>query len=289
MKITQNRRAFICQLTKNIRGDDHPVNQEYLFHIQNISKTFGQGTPQEMEVLKDISLDVQESEFIVFLGNSGCGKTTLLKILAGIEPATSGSLTLAGVDHGNRISRDAVKDFGYVFQSNNLLQWRTAEGNLRFNLEVMGLKGEKWNNRIHEMLELVGLQDYKKVYPHELSGGMRQRVGIARALVHDPKILILDQPLGALDAITRKMLSHEILNIWKKTHKTVIMVTNSVDEALLLANRIFILSSPLPGTIAKEIHVDIPYDQRDLNVNKLPRYRELRAEINDYIRSTQEV
>ena len=265
------------------------MNQEYLFHIQNISKTFGKGTRQEMEVLKDISLDVQESEFIVFLGNSGCGKTTLLKILAGIEPATSGSLTLAGVDYGNHISRDAVKDFGYVFQSNNLLQWRTAEGNLRFNLEVMGLKGEKWDNRVHEMLELVGLQDYKKVYPHELSGGMRQRVGIARALVHDPKNLILDQPLGALDAITRKMLSHEILNIWKKTHKTVIMVTNSVDEALLLANRIFILSSPLPGTIAKEIHVDIPYDQRDLNVNKLPRYRELRAQINDYIRSTQEV
>lgn len=266
-----------------------PVKQDRFFCAQNLCKIFNEGTPQQLEVLKDVSLEVEESEFVVFLGNSGCGKTTLLKILAGIESATSGNLVLGGVDYGNRIKREKVKDFGYVFQSNNLLQWRTAEGNLRFNLEVMGLKGEKWERRVHEMLELVGLQDYKKVYPHELSGGMRQRVGIARAMVHDPKILILDQPLGALDAITRKMLSHEILAIWKKTHKTIIMVTNSVDEALLLANRIFILSSPLPGTIAKVVHVDIPYDQRDLNINTLPRYRELRAEINGYIRSTQEV
>ena len=148
----------------------------------------------------------------------------------------------------------------------------------------MNLKGQKWSRRIDEMLTIVGLQDYKDIYPHELSGGMRQRVGIARALVHDPQILIFDQPLGALDAITRKMLSFEILNIWRKTQKTIIMVSNNVDEALLLANRILILS-PLPGSIIKEINVDIPYEERTPNINTNKHFQELRREINALIHS----
>ncbi len=259
-----------------------------LFEIQHISKTYNEDTPQQIQVLNDISMSVEESEFIVILGNSGCGKSTFLKVLAGIESASEGNLRFDGVDYGKQISRSAVKNFGYVFQSNNLLQWRTAAGNLRFNLEVMGLKGKQWDARVDEMLQLVGLQDYKTVYPHELSGGMRQRVGIARAMVHDPRILIFDQPLGALDAITRKMLSYEILNIWKKTRKTIIMVTNSVDEALLLANRIFVFSD-LPARIVKEVHVDIPYEERTLSINTNARYQELRREINNFIRSNSEV
>lgn len=258
---------------------------EFLLSTRHICKTYpATRKTGQAEVLRDISMDVREKEFIVILGNSGCGKSTYLKILAGIEEATSGSIELAGKDHGRKLSRDALRDFGYVFQSNNLLQWRTAAGNLRFNLEVMGLKGEKWDARVEEMLRIVGLQDYMNIYPHELSGGMRQRVGIARAMVHDPKILIFDQPLGALDAITRKMLSYEILNIWEKTQKTIIMVTNNVDEALLLANRIFVFS-PLPGRIVREIPVDIPLEERTLSINELPRYQSLRREINALIRS----
>jgi NitT/TauT family transport system ATP-binding protein len=151
-------------------------------------------------------------------------------------------------------------------------------------LETMKLVGEKWTKRVDEMLDIVGLLDYKAVYPHELSGGMKQRVGIARALVHDPEILILDQPLGALDAITRRMLAYEILRIWNKTQKTVIMVTNRVEEAILLANRIFIFS-PLPASILHEIKVDIPVEQRDHEIMTNPKFLELRSKINEIIRT----
>jgi NitT/TauT family transport system ATP-binding protein len=258
-----------------------------IFRINRISKSFGsENSDSKVEVIKEISMEILEKEFVVILGNSGCGKSTFLKILGGILPASSGNIEFNGKDYGQEIPRDVLKKFGFVFQNNNLLQWRTTEGNLRFMLEMMHLKGEQWTARIDEMLDIVGLKAYKKEYPHELSGGMRQRVGIARALVHNPDVLILDQPLGALDAITRKMLSYEILNIWKKTQKTVVMVTNNVDEALLLANRIFVLSPVLPTTISHEIQVNIPITARDENIYENQRFNELREMINDIVRST---
>lgn len=260
--------------------------QNKVFRIEHIAKSFGNEKDHNyVEVLKDISMDIDEKEFIVILGNSGCGKSTFLKILGGIDRATSGNMELHGQSIGQQIPREELKRFGFVFQSNNLLPWRTAEGNLRFNLQTMKLKGPEWEKRIDEMLDIVGLLDYKKVYPHELSGGMKQRVGIARALVHDPDILILDQPLGALDAITRKMLSYEILNIWKKTQKTVIMVTNNVDEAILLANRIFVFSNK-PATITYEIKVDIPMEHRNHEIANDARFNELRSQINEIVRAT---
>jgi NitT/TauT family transport system ATP-binding protein len=259
-----------------------------IFRVTHIHKAFGSHRGGDYtEVIRDISMSIHEKEFIVILGDSGCGKSTFLKILGGIHPATSGNITLDGKDYGSEIPRKEIKKFGFVFQSDNLLQWRTAGGNLRFILEMMNLKGEKWNRRIDEMLELVGLLDYKDVYPHELSGGMRQRVGIARALVCDPEILILDQPLGALDTITRKMLAFEVLNIWKKTQKTVIMVTNNVDEALLLANRVFIFS-PIPAGIVQEVVCDIPSEVRTIDINQNSRFNELRGRINILLRSNLE-
>lgn len=253
---------------------------QHLFSAQHISKYFEDAKSRvRLDVLKDISVDVSEKEFVVILGGPGCGKSTFLKILAGIETASGGNLVLDGKDYGTKIDRETVHNFGYVFQSDNLLQWRTVEGNLKFTLDVMNLKGDKWTARVEEMLRIVGLLEYKDVYPHELSGGMKQRVGIARAMVHDPRILILDQPLGALDAITRKMLSYEILNIWEQTQKTIVMVSNNVDEALLLANRI-LLFSPLPASIMKEFTVDIPIEERNLNIQKHDRYRELKKEID---------
>lgn len=260
--------------------------QNKVFSIKHIAKSFGsEKDGNYIEVLKDISMDIEEKEFIVILGNSGCGKSTFLKILGGIDSATGGSMELHGKDIGREIPREELRKFGFVFQSNNLLPWRTAEGNLRFNLNTMKLKGPEWDKRVDEMLDIVGLLDYKKVYPHELSGGMRQRVGIARALVHDPDILILDQPLGALDAITRKMLSYEILNIWKKTQKTVVMVTNNVDEAILLANRIFVFSNK-PAVITHEIRVDIPLEHRNHEIANDKRFNELREQINEIVRAT---
>ena len=256
------------------------------FRIKNISKSFvTEKDNTTINVIKDISMDIYEKEFIVILGNSGCGKSTFLKILGGIDSASSGSMELNGVNIEKQVPREALKEFGYVFQNNNLLPWRTVEGNLKYVLNTLKLKGDEWEKRIDEMLDIVGLLDYKRVYPHELSGGMNQRVGIARALVHNPGILILDQPLGALDAITRKMLSYEILNIWKKTQKTVIMVTNNVDEAILLANRIFVFSNK-PATILSEIKVDIPIEQRNHEIANNARFNELRAQINEIVRST---
>lgn len=252
---------------------------------KNITKSFGGDKGESALVIDGISMDIADKEMVVVLGPSGCGKSTFMKILCGIQSATSGSVELDGVDYGKELPRSILRRFGFVFQGDNLLQWRTAEGNLRFILETMHLRGPQWQKRVEEMLELVGLLQYRKVYPHELSGGMKQRVGIARALVHNPEVLLLDQPFGALDAITRRMLTFEMLNIWKETQKTIVMVTNNVDEALLLASRVF-LFSPLPARVLHEVAVDIPYGQRTQDVVATPRFLELRRQLNELVRST---
>jgi NitT/TauT family transport system ATP-binding protein len=253
-----------------------------IMRVDSLSKSYRQ-KGKELRVLNGISMEIQESEFICVIGPSGCGKSTFLKSVGGIQLPSSGMITLDGVTYEQGIPSQALSKFGFVFQSNNLLPWRTAEKNLRLMLEVLKIKGIDWDQRMDEMLQLVGLADYKDVYPHELSGGMRQRVGIARALVHNPEILLMDQPFGALDAITRKMLSYEMLNIWKKTKKTIIMVTNNVEEAILLANRIFVFSQ-LPGEIISEIEVDIPMEERGQDIAGHKRFIELRALINQIIR-----
>lgn len=256
--------------------------QEPIVSIKGLSKSYGT-TNEQLQVVQNINMDIQDKEFVCILGPSGCGKSTFLKLIGGIQPPTTGEITLDGKTYKEEIPSDVLNTFGFVFQNSNLLPWRTAEQNLRLILEVHRLKGKEWLDRVDEMLQIVGLENYKHVFPHELSGGMKQRVGIARALVHNPKILLMDQPFGALDAITRKMLSYEMLNIWKKTRKTIIMVTNNVDEAILLANRIFILS-PLPGTVTHEIKVNIPIEERGANIIELKQFIELQTEINNIIR-----
>jgi ABC-type nitrate/sulfonate/bicarbonate transport system ATPase subunit len=186
-------------------------------------------------------------------------------------------------DYGSEIPRQVLHRFGFVFQNNNLLQWRTVAGNLQFMLETMRRKGPFWEKRVDEMLDIVGLLAYRDAYPHELSGGMRQRVGIARALVHDPEMLIMDQPLGALDAITRRMLTYEILRIWNETQKTIVMVTNNVDEALILAHRIIVFSR-LPARVIHEIPIDIPFDERGPQLFADPHFLALREQVNDMAR-----
>ena len=252
---------------------------------KNISKSYGEEPENRVFVVDNISMEIAEKELVVILGPTGCGKSTFMKILGGIQSASSGSIELDGTDYGQELPRDLHRKFGFVFQGDNLLQWRTVEGNLKFNLETMHLKGEKWNKRVDEMLEIVGLSQYRGIYPHELSGGMKQRTGIARALVHDPEVLLMDQPFGALDAITRRMLTFETLHIWRETQKTIVMVTNNVDEAITLANRVFIFS-PMPAHILHEVRIDIPDEQRDNNIGTLPKFLEYRKLLNEYVRST---
>ncbi|MGM8212233.1 ABC transporter ATP-binding protein [Virgibacillus sp. W0430] len=256
--------------------------QEPILSIKGLSKVYGDKNEQ-LQVIKDINMDIEDKEFVCILGPSGSGKSTLLKLVGGIQLPTTGEITFDGTTYSKGIPSEVLNKFGFVFQNSNLLPWRTAEQNLKLILEVNRLKGEKWSNRVTSLLKTVGLEDYMNVFPHELSGGMKQRVGIARALVHNPEILLMDQPFGALDAITRKMLGFEMLNIWKQTRKTIIMVTNNVDEAILLANRIFILSS-LPGSVTHEINVDIPLEERGSNIIELKEFTALQSKINNIIR-----
>lgn len=245
--------------------------------LNKVSKEYVTGV-EKCLAIKDISLNVKEEEVVSIMGASGCGKSTLLNIVGGIIPPTSGQIIFDGNVYEAGVPRDALKKVGYVFQSDNLLQWRTVGKNLNFPLEIMNLKGEMWESRKDELLDMVGLLAYKEAFPFELSGGMKQRIGIIRALMHDPNILLMDQPFGALDAITRKMLSFDFLDLWKKTRKTILMVTNDLDEALLLSTRILIMKND-PGEIFAEIEVDIPIEDRDEHVVKNQRHVELRKKL----------
>lgn len=236
----------------------------------------------ELHVVDNVSLELFDKEFVCILGPTGSGKSTLLKVMGGVEKPTEGSISLGDETFPGGIPSNRLNRFGFMFQQDNLLPWRTVYANLMLPLEVFRRKGPDANTRVMEMLSLVGLQEYHQVYPHELSGGMRQRVALARAMVHDPDILLMDQPLGALDAITRKMLSYELLRISRATQKIVVMVTNSVDEALLLGNRVVVLSR-LPGKIARVIDNDIPASARGEAIIENSRYKELRAQLDEIV------
>lgn len=243
-----------------------------------LAKHFINKKDDSIHVLKDISIDIERGSFVSIMGPSGCGKSVLLKILGGILQPTSGTIILGDDCYDNGIPGSALKKIGFVFQKDNLQPWRSVEKNLMLPIEVFKLKHSMHPGRVDELLGTVGLLNYKKALPHELSGGMRQRVSLARALMHDPDIVLLDQPFGALDAITRKMLAYEFLAIWKKTKKTFFMVTNDVDEAILLSSKVYIMSK-MPGEIENEIVIDIPYDIRNQQIITNNRYKELKSQI----------
>ena len=251
--------------------------------IKQLSKFYIQ-KDKEVRIFNNINLEIEPREFIVLLGPSGCGKSTFLKVFGGIETPSSGTINLEGETFKNGMPRYMLREFGYVFQNPNLLPWRTAEKNVSLIFEFQKENFPNWQSRVDEILKLVGLYNYRKMYPHELSGGMQQRLGIARSLVHNPKILLMDQPMGALDAITRKILVFELLKIWKKTQKNIVMVTNNVDEAIILGNRILIFSK-LPATIIDEIIVDIPFEERNPHIVSNKRYIEIHNNISSIIRS----
>lgn len=218
-----------------------------------------------VKALEKTSFDVREGEFVAVVGPSGCGKSTLLKILAGVMPASTGSACLRGspIDGPRR-------DIGVAFQSPVLLPWRTVLQNVLLPLDVQRLRGDRYTKLALELLELVGLRDFAHRYPRELSGGMQQRVGIARALVHDPALLLMDEPFGALDAMTREQMNIELQRIWLERRKTVVFITHSIPEAVFLADRVMVMS-PRPGKIIKTITVDIPRPRR-LEMMNLPQF-----------------
>jgi NitT/TauT family transport system ATP-binding protein len=225
-----------------------------------------------MPVLDDVSLSVADLEFVAIVGPSGCGKSTLLRIVNGLIPPDSGTIRIDG-----RAVTGPGHGLGMVFQSFDLLPWRTAIGNIEFGMEMMDVPRRECRERAQRWMELVGLTGFEQAYPHELSGGMQQRVGIARALAIEPEVLLMDEPFGALDVQTRDLLQDELLAIWQRERKTVLFVTHSIEEAIYLADRIVLLT-PRPARVERVLGV--PFGRpRSEDVKSDPTFVELRREI----------
>ena len=215
--------------------------------VSHLGKTFG-----DLRALQDINLAVERGEFIALVGPSGCGKTTFLRIVAGLEPASLGEVTLDG-----RAVRSPGADRGFVFQSDNLLPWRTVFANAIIGREVAGHVGPAERQRTMELLKLVGLEGFEHYHPRQLSGGMRQRVNLARALAIDPEVLLMDEPFSSLDAQTREIMQTELMRIWEDGRKTVLFVTHQIDEAVFLADRVLVFARR-PGRLRESVAIELP-------------------------------
>jgi NitT/TauT family transport system ATP-binding protein len=235
--------------------------------LRNIGMVYSQ-RGQRFVALRDVSLEVQAGEFISLVGASGCGKTTLLRIVDGLVPPSRGEVLV----NGQAVTKPGP-DRGFVFQQDALFPWRTVIDNIVFGLEVQGKAKREAIARADALVRLVGLGGFERHYPHELSGGMRQRANLARALTIDPDILLMDEPFAALDAQTREIMQSELLRIWRNNRKTVLFVTHQIDEAVYLADRVVVMTSR-PGQIKAVLDVDIPRP-RDLSVKRTPQFLEL--------------
>ena len=228
--------------------------------ITALSKWFG-----ELEALRGIDIAVEQGEFISVVGPSGCGKTTFLRMVAGLEPVTSGTILLDGQavsgPGGNR---------GFVFQNDSLLPWRTVLANALIGPEVAGQVGEKERRRTLDLLKLVGLEGFENYHPRQLSGGMRQRVNLARALAIDPDVLLMDEPFASLDAQTREIMQTELLRIWEQGRKTVVFVTHQIDEAVFLSDRVLVFARR-PGRLQESIEIKLPRP-RSLALKRTPEF-----------------
>ncbi|QDG94390.1 ABC transporter ATP-binding protein (plasmid) [Rhizobium sp. NIBRBAC000502774] len=223
-----------------------------MISVTNVTKNFGEG-PGKVRAMEDVTLSIAKGEFVVFLGPSGCGKSTLLRMIAGLDAPSAGAISVDG-----RQVQGRDPSIGMVFQSYTSFPWLSVEDNIAFGLDLAGIGKAVRTPKIEAILERVSLSKFAKAYPSQLSGGMQQRVAIARALAVDPQVLLMDEPFGALDALTRVEMQSFLLDLWEKDKKTVVFVTHDIDEAMLLADRIVVFS-PHPGRVAEIIDVHIPH------------------------------
>jgi NitT/TauT family transport system ATP-binding protein len=242
--------------------------------VDDVSKRFG-----EILVLDRVSLSVPSRQFVCILGPSGCGKTTLIRIVAGITRADGGTVTL----DGERLTGPGL-DRSLVFQSYGLLPWRTVRGNVEFGLEIRGVPKNERRRSAQAQIDRLGLSGFEDHYPHQLSGGMQQRVGLARALSKDPKILLMDEPFAAVDMQTREYLQDELLRIWDETVTTVVFVTHSIDEAIYLGDRVVVMQAR-PGRIRAEVAIDLPRPRGVSDVKASVRYGELRRLVREALQT----
>lgn len=252
--------------------------------VNNVQKVFST-RDRDVHALKDINLVIEPGEFVCLLGPSGCGKSTLLNAMAGFLPLSEGSITL----NGRPITRPGA-DRGVVFQKDTLLPWKTVAENVALGLQFAGASRAQRRERAQELLELVGLQDFADAAPYELSGGMRQRVGLARALAPNPDILLMDEPFGALDSMTREQMQELLVSVWQRTGKQVFFITHSIEEAIFLGTEVIVMS-PRPGRIVARF--DLDYVQRFAQegnakaIKTLPGFAQLREQIRDIVHRSE--
>ena len=249
-----------------------------MLSIQGVSRVFESAKGQRTQALQPIDFQVQENDFVTILGPSGCGKSTLLRIVAGLDAPSEGQVVLDG-----QAVQGPGADRGMVFQSYTLFPWLTIEQNIRFGLRERGLPLAEQRERSDYFIARVGLRGFEQHFPKQLSGGMQQRTAIARALANDPKILLLDEPFGALDNQTRVLMQELLLGIWEQARKTVLFVTHDIDEAIFMANRVAVFSAR-PGRIKTDIAVDFPHP-RHYTLKTSPEFMALKARLTEEIRA----
>ncbi|MGM4916717.1 ATP-binding cassette domain-containing protein [Tardiphaga sp. 813_E8_N1_3] len=255
------------------------VTRPVAVDVSKVSLTFDTADGK-VEALSNVDLQIGGGEFVSFIGPSGCGKTTLLRVIADLQQPSSGSVTVNGMSAEQaRLGRN----YGYVFQAPALFPWRSIEANLKLPLELMGFSPTEQKQRAARYLELVNLTGFERKFPWQLSGGMQQRVSIARALSFDPELLLMDEPFGALDEIVRDHLNEQLLQLWAKTRKTVLFVTHSIPEAVFLSSRIVVMS-PRPGRITDIIDCNFPRD-RTLEIRETPEFMAIAQRVRTGLRA----
>lgn len=241
------------------------MSLEPFISLQGVRKIYRSGGTEFLAV-SDVTMDVQEGELVSLVGPSGCGKTTVMKILAGLHGADGGTVKI-----GNANSPfDPTRDIGMVFQQALLLKWRKVADNVLLPAEILGLPMKQARERARDLLDMVGLTGFEESYPYELSGGMQQRAAIARALIHDPKLVLMDEPFGALDALTREKMNLELLRIWQESGKTIVFVTHGIQEAVFLGTHVAVMTAG-PAKMADFFAVDLPYP-RELSLKTEERF-----------------
>lgn len=279
MIVSSVEQEFANTATKHAQISIRDVSMVYRGRSGLINK-LTRRTSKDYVALADINFDIAPNTFVSIIGPSGCGKSTLLSLIAGLTSPTSGSVLINGVE-----VHAPGPDRGVVFQNYALMPWLTVAGNLHFAIETvypnMSLADRK--SRVYEYIELVGLKGAEKKHPHELSGGMKQRVGIARALAIDPQILLMDEPFGALDALTRGFLQDEVARIWEQKRKTVVMITHSIEEALLLSDKIVMMKRGPAAGIDEILDVSFPRPRSRENLDQQSGYHDLKAEMEEHL------
>ena len=282
----RGREAFVAPIeavrmdkTADATAESGSMPQRLAIDVRNVSLTF-ETSDGKVDALSNVSLQIADGEFVSFIGPSGCGKTTMLRVIADLQQPTAGTLLVNGMSAEQaRLARR----YGYVFQAPALFPWRTIEKNLKLPLEVMGFSDSEQRQRAARYLALVNLTGFERKFPWQLSGGMQQRVSIARALSFDPALLLMDEPFGALDEIVRDHLNEQLLQLWDKTGKTVLFVTHSIPEAVFLSSKIVVMS-PRPGRIIDIIDCDFPRD-RTLEIRETPEFLKIAQRVRVGLRA----